>query len=319
MQDFSRLGSGAAGVRESPASMAQDVASSNASTAVFPLPAGATDCHCHIFEPANFPYAAERRYTPGQATLDDERAFHASLGTSRVVLVQPSVYGSDNRCLVDGLTKLGPSVARGIAVIDTATVTDDELAALQKAGVVGIRVNLQVKGEGRVAAAVNAVSKAMSRVAPLGFVVQIYVDLQLVSALADTINASPVPVVLDHFGGAQAGLGLDQPGFAALQQLLGTGKAYVKLSAPYRASHDAPDYGDLAPIAQALIRSNRDRLVWASDWPHTGSGAARKPGEVEPFRAVDDNRTLALLSGWAGDADTHRRILVDNAARLFCF
>lgn len=308
-------------MHESPVSMAQGVASSNASTAATPLPTGATDCHCHIFDPARFLYAAERSYTPGQATLDDQKAFHASLGTSRVVLVQPSVYGSDNRCLVDGLTKLGVGTVRGIAVIDPATVTDNELAALRRAGVVGIRVNLEVKGEGRAAAAVNAVSEALGRVAPLGFVVQIYVDLQLVEALADTIAASPVPVVLDHFGGAQARLGLEQPGFAALLRLLGTGKAYVKLSAPYRASRDAPGYGDLAPIAQALIRSNRDRLVWASDWPHTGGGdrAARKPGDVEPFRTVDDARNLALLSAWAEDEETRRAILVDNAARLFRF
>ena len=313
--------SAAAVVRESPASMAQGIASSNASTAAFPLPAGATDCHCHIFDPARFPYAAERSYTPEKATLDDLRAFHANLGISRTVLVQPSVYGSDNRCLVDGLTKLGVGAARGIAVIDPATITDSELAALRNAGVVGIRVNLEVKGEGR-GVAVSAVSDALGRVAPLGFIVQLYVDLQLVEALADTIAASPVPVVLDHFGGAQARLGLEQPGFAVLLRLLGTGKAYVKLSAPYRASRDAPDYGDLAPVAQALIQTNRDRLVWASDWPHTGGGAdraARKPGDVEPFRIVDDARNLALLSAWAGDAQTHRTILVDNAARLFRF
>lgn len=301
--------------------MAQVVASSSVAAAV-PLPAGATDCHCHVFDPARFPYAAERSYTPGQGILDDQGAFHASLGISRVVLVQPSVYGSDNRCLVDGLTKLGPGVARGIAVIDADTVTDGELAALRDAGVVGIRVNLEVKSEGHAAAAINAVSVAIARVAPLGFVVQLYVDLPFVEALAGTIAASPVPVVLDHFGGAQARLGLEQPGFAALLQLLGTGKAYVKLSAPYRASRDAPDYGDLAPIAQVLIRTNRDRLVWASDWPHTGGGAdraARKPGDVEPFRAVDDARNLALLSAWAGDVETYRAILVDNAVRLFRF
>lgn len=315
-------GAAAAVMREGSASMAQGAASSGAGTAAYPLLAGAADCHCHVFDPAHFPYAAERSYTPGQATLDDLKAFHASLGTGRAVLVQPSVYGTDNRCLVDGLTKLGAGVVRGIAVVDPATVTDGELAALRDAGVAGVRVNLEAKGEGRAAAAVAAVSEAVARVAPLGFVVQIYVDLPLVEALAGVIAASPVPVVLDHFGGAQARLGLEQPGFAALLRLLGTGKAYVKLSAPYRASRDALGYDDVAPIAQALIRANRDRLVWASDWPHTGGGAdraARKPGDVELFRVVDDARALALLSAWAGDAETHRRILVDNAARLFRF
>lgn len=322
-----RLGAGAGAVVVAtacgtPVPMAQAAAQPGLGATAFPLPAGSTDCHCHVFDPARFPYAAERGYTPGSATLGELRAFQAQLGTSRVVLVQPSVYGRDNRCLLDALTRLGPGVARGIAVIDPAAVTDDELAALRSVGVVGIRVNLEVKGEGRTAAAVAAVSQAMNRVARQGFIVQIYVDLQLVEALADTIAAAPAPVVLDHFGGAQARLGLEQPGFASLLRLVGSGKAYVKLSAPYRASRDAPDHADVAPIARALIQANPDRLVWASDWPHTGGGServARHPNDVEPFRAVDDVHHLALLSAWSGDAGTYRRILVDNAARLFHF
>ena len=301
--------------------MAKSIAMSDASAAVVPLPAGATDCHCHIFDPARFPYAADRSYTPGQATLDDQKFFHAGLGVSRIVLVQPSIYGTDNRCLLDGLIKLG-GVARGIAVIDVKTVTDGELIALQSAGVVGVRVNLEVKGVDRASSTVDAVVSVIRRVAPFGLAVQIYVDLKLVEALAETIAASPVPIILDHFGGAQARLGLDQPGLATLLGLLQTDKLYVKLSAPYRASRDAPDYADLAPIAQAFIRANPDRLVWASDWPHTGGGvdrAARKPSDVEPFRTVDDVHVITLLSTWAGNTDTQRRILVDNAARLFRF
>ena len=308
-------------MRDSSPSMANGIAISDASAAAVPLPAGATDCHCHIFDSARFPYAADRSYTPGQATFDDQRTFHAGLGVSRVVLVQPSVYGTDNRCLVDGLIKLG-GVARGIAVIDVKTVTDGELIALQSAGVVGVRVNLEVKGVDRASSTVDAVVSVIRRVAPFGLAVQIYVDLKLVEALAETIAAAPVPIILDHFGGAQARLGLDQPGLATLLRLLQTDKLYVKLSAPYRASRDAPGYEDLAPIAQALIRANPDHLVWGSDWPHTGGGvdrAARRPGDVEPFRTVNTADTITLFSTWASDADTHRRILVDNAARLFRF
>lgn len=164
------------------------------------MPAGATDCHCHVFDPVHFPYATERSYTPGPATVDDQRAFHAHLGTSRVVLVQPSVYGTDNRCLVDAMARLGARAARGIAVIDPDAVADDELAALRSTGVVGVRVNLAVKGERGAGVSVDALSTTLNRVAPLGFAVQIYADLPLVAALADTIAAAPVPVVLDHSG-----------------------------------------------------------------------------------------------------------------------
>ena len=283
---------------------------------------GATDCHCHIFDPGRFPLAADRSYTPGAATVPELAALHASLGITRTVLVQPSVYGTDNRCLVDALGRLGPAKARGIAVIDPESATDTHLSALREAGIVGVRVNLEVKGENRAAASVAAVAQTMRRVASSGFVVQVYVDLQLVEALSGLIASSPVPVVLDHFGGVQARLGPDQPGLATLLRLVGDGKAYVKLSAPYRASRDAPEYADLAPVARALIRANPERMVWASDWPHTGGGAARaagKPGDVEPFRSVDDAHDLALIRVWAGDEATARAILVDNAARLFRF
>lgn len=283
-------------------------------------PAGAIDCHVHVLDPAHFPYVADRSYSPGPATLADLHAFHARLGVTRTVLVQPSVYGADNRCMLAALADLGPAVARGVAVVDAATVTDDELRALQRAGVVGLRVNLTVKSEERARAAVDAVSRTIARAAVYGFAVQVYVDLPLVAALADTIAASPVPVVLDHFGGARANGGLTQPGFDVLRRLLASGHVWVKLSAPYRVS--TAHYLDVEPIARALVGANPDRLVWASDWPHTGGGAERrerKVSDVEPFRVVDDDRDLALLARWTGDLDTRNRVLVDNAARLFRF
>jgi predicted TIM-barrel fold metal-dependent hydrolase len=286
------------------------------------IPAGAVDCHVHVFDPSRFPFAEPRSYTPGSATIGDLRGFLASLKIERAVLVQPSVYGTDNRCLLDGLEQLGPKIARGIAVVDPATVTDNQLRALQRAGVVGVRVNLNTTGERRPAAAVDAVSRIIARVSGLGVIVQVYVDLPMVEALHDTIAASPVPIVLDHFGGAQARAGLTQPGFDALRRLLAAGSIWVKLSAAYRAATTAPHYPDLAPIASELVASNPDRLVWASDWPHTGGGAGRRdrtPSDIEPFRNVDDLATLSLLSSWAGGRDTYRKILVDNAARLFGF
>ena len=284
--------------------------------------AHATDCHVHVLDPARLPYVPDRVYTPGSATLADLRAFHARLGVTRTVLVQPSIYGTDNRCMLDALAAFGPDVARGVAVVDAATVADEELDRLKRAGVVGLRVNLNVKGEARAKAAIDVVSRTAARAAPHGLAVQIYVDLPLVEALADTIVAAPVPVVLDHFGGARAEGGVDQPGFGTLLHLLAAGNTWVKLSAPYRASSQAPDYADMATIARALVSANPRNLVWASDWPHTGGGAdrqGRKPTDIEPFRQVDDPRTMALLPAWTGSPDLERAILTDNAARLFRF
>ncbi|MCK9919726.1 amidohydrolase family protein [Microbacteriaceae bacterium K1510] len=287
----------------------------------FAPPKGAVDCHVHVFDP-RFPFDESRSYTPRPASIVDLQALHSRLGIERTILVQPSVYGTDNRCLVDALSKLGPKVARGIAVIDATTVTDDELTALQSAGVVGVRVNLSTKGEGRAAAAVAAVSETAARVAPFDFVIQVYVEIPLVEALENTVAASPVPVVFDHFGGAKAELGVNQRGLDALRRLLASGKAWVKMSAPYRASGKSPDYPDVAPIARALIEANEDRLVWASDWPHTGGGAerrGRKATDIEPFRSIDDAHELALLSTWTKSSAVHKKILVDNAVSLFRF
>lgn len=270
------------------------------------VPAGAVDTHCHIFDPARFPFDPCRSYTPGTATVGELQAMHARLGISRVVLVQPSVYGADNRCLLQGLATLAN--ARGVAVIDPAAVTDEGLDALRKAGVVGVRVNLGASVEGQAEIAREAVSRTLARVAPFGLLVQLYIDLPLVAVLADVIAASPAPVVLDHLGGVQIGHGVKHPSFGVLLALLADGKAWVKLSASHRTARDESGYPSLEPIIRSLIGANPHRLVWGSDWPHTG-GTARigpKRGDVEPFRSVDDASILMQLSSWMPDAETRQ-------------
>jgi predicted TIM-barrel fold metal-dependent hydrolase len=128
-------------------------------------------------------------------------------------------------------------------------------------------------------------------------------------------------VVFDHFGGAQAELGLEQPGFSDLLELVKSGKAYVKISGAYRASKLAPDYPDAAPLARALISANSDRIVWGTDWPHPDSVTppGRQVTDVTPLFRIDDGRLLNQLPVWAPDAATRKRILVDNPARLYGF
>jgi len=127
--------------------------------------------------------------------------------------------------------------------------------------------------------------------------------------------------VFDHFGGAQASLGPEQPGFSSLVELVRSGKAYVKISGAYIASSQAPDYRDLTPFARALISANPDRVLWGSDWPHPNApqGARRSPDEVTPFRQVDDARLLNQLAVWEPDPAIRKKILVDNPARLYRF
>jgi predicted TIM-barrel fold metal-dependent hydrolase len=238
------------------------------------------------------------------------------------VLVQPSVYGTDNRCLLSALATLGPDVARGVAVIDPETVSDVTLQGLHNAGVRGVRVNLESKGERSSGLALSAISATAERVMSFGLAVQVYTDLRLVADIADDIAQLRVPLILDHFGGAKAALGIEQYGFRALTELLRTGAVWVKLSGVYRASQVKPTFSDIRPIAEALIEANPARLVWASDWPHTGGlaeRAARQPTDIEPFQHIDDAHLLHLLAEWAGDPARRDRILVDNAAELFDF
>jgi predicted TIM-barrel fold metal-dependent hydrolase len=148
-----------------------------------------------------------------------------------------------------------------------------------------------------------------------------YVGTPVISAIKDLVHASPVPVVFDHFGGAQASLGLSQPGFGDLLQLVRSGRAYVKISGAYRASAQAPDYPDIAPFARALISANPRRIVWGTDWPHPDS--SQKPGrlatDVAPLYTIDDGRILNLLAAWVPDPAAQRLILVENPARLYRF
>ena len=150
--------------------------------------------------------------------------------------------------------------------------------------------------------------------------VQMYTNLGVIKSIKDLVMASPVPVVFDHFGGAQAEQGLQQPGFSDLIDLVRAGRAYVKISAAYRSSTQAPAYADVAPLARALIEANPDRIVWGTDWPHPhGNRPGFKPTDISPFFEIDDGLLLNQLALWAPDAAARRKILVDNPARLYGF
>jgi predicted TIM-barrel fold metal-dependent hydrolase len=245
-------------------------------------------------------------------------ALQRALRLSRVVIVQPSVYGSDNSCTLDGMRRLGAR-ARGVAVIDAAT-SKAALNRMHRAGIRGVRVNLATAGESDPSQARRNLAAAVAQVASLGWHVQVYTELSVIAALADEVPGLGVPIVFDHFGGAQAAGGIDQPGFAALLALVGGGHAYVKVSAAYRSSQKAPAYDDVAPLARALIAANPERILWGTDWPHPHAalpGAALD--RITPSYDIDDGLALNQLRLWAPSAAIRRKILVENPARLYDF
>jgi predicted TIM-barrel fold metal-dependent hydrolase len=296
-------------------------AASQPSTPVnFDVPAGACDCHTHIHgDPEKFPFFAGRVYTPEPASPQEMAALHKALHIERVVIVTPSVYGPDNSATLFGIKARG-ATARGVAVIDDKTPESD-LDAMGQAGIRGIRLNLATGGVSDPTVGRRRVEAAIERVKHRNWHLQMFTDLAMISAIRDLVAASPVPVVFDHFGGAVAELGPEQPGFAELLQLVRSGKAYVKISGAYRASKLAPDYPDVVPLARALIAANSERIIWGTDWPHPNSTTppGRAPTEVTPLFQIDDGRLLNQLPVWAPDAAIRKTILVDNPARLYGF
>jgi 2-pyrone-4,6-dicarboxylate lactonase len=281
------------------------------------LPVGTVDCHNHIMGPqGKYPYAVTRVYTPPEAIVDQLRALRAQIGSSRNVLVTPSVYGTDNRCMVDALGALG-NTARGIAVLPL-DVPDAELHRLDGAGVRGVRISLGGTGSYNPASAKGALLSLAPRFAPLGWNIEVVGNLPAVISLAPVMATLKVPVVLDHFAGANGGDGVKQEGFTALLELVRGRNAYVKLSAPYNRSK-RPDYSDMAPLAHALIEAAPDRMLWGTNWPHPDQIPGRPISEVTPYHKIDNRNLVPVFVEWCPDASKRQMILVDTPQRLYRF
>ena len=270
----------------------------------FAMPAGATDCHAHVFGAREkYAWAGDRLYTPPPVFLKDYIAMLDALGSARGVIVQSGVHGSNNDVLVDAIAQSNGRL-RGIALIPE-DISDAELDRLDAAGVRGFRANL-VAGTG---VQFDASRKLAARVARLGWHVQYLLDIEKFPDLDRVLDDFPVEVMIDHMGRPDTRGGTDAPGFQALIRLLKSGRGWSKLSAPYRTSRDAPPYADITKFAQALVAAVPDRLVWGTDWPH-----------VMLDTAMPNTALFAdLLTTWVPDAATRKRILVDNPARLYDF
>ena len=292
-------------------------ASQPATPVSFDMPPGACDCHTHIHgDPEKFPWFAGRVYTPEMALPGEMSALHKALRIQRVVIVTPSVYGTDNSATLYGMKARG-STARGVAVIDEKT-SESDLDAMGKAGMRGIRLNLATSGISDPSVGRQRLQTAIERMKGRNWHVQLNTNLAMITATKDLIAASPVPVVFDHFGGAVPERGTDQPGFTDLVEAVRSGKAYVKISV---TAGPRSDYSGFIPLAKALIAANPDRILWGTNWPHPNSvtPAGRKPTELNPLWQVDDGLVLNQLPVWAPDAGMRKKILVDNPARLYGF
>jgi predicted TIM-barrel fold metal-dependent hydrolase len=272
----------------------------------FKVPAGACDCHTHIFDPGEFPYAASRPYTPETASIADVRALHRALHIDRVVISQPTVYGTDHTCTLNAIKQLGRN-ARGVAAFAPDT-SSEELDRLHRGGMRGLVVHKM-----------SDFKDAAAQIGDRPWNIETYVRLPQMEAFRDQVMASKVAVKLTLFGGAQNAGDVHQPGFGILLDLLRSGRVYVELSTPSHISSQAPDYADAAPIPKALIAANPQRITWGSDWPHAATVPGRQMTGVVPFEQIDDAVSLNSLATWVSGADQLKLILVENAARLYGF
>jgi D-galactarolactone isomerase len=290
----------------STVSRAQQVPNSSGSEpAKLKAPAGACDCHHHIYDGVRFPPAEPGGRVIPDARVEEFRMLQRRIGTSRNIVVTPSAYVTDNRVTLDAIARLGNN-ARGVAVI-RPTITDAELKTLNAGGIRGIRFSLS--DPANKATSIDMIEPLSKRINAMGWHVQINMTADQIVAAEDLWNRLPSAIVFDHMGHVPQPAGLSHPVFSVVRRLVDKGRTWVKLSVTYDNTKDGPPgYADITKVAQAYIKAAPERIVWGSNWPH--------PNETQK---PDDAMLFDLMSQWAPDEATRNRILVRNPEALYGF
>jgi predicted TIM-barrel fold metal-dependent hydrolase len=284
-----------------------------------PLPALSCDCHVHIVgAQSHYPMIADRQYTAPVATVDDLRAHMARVGLQRAVIIQPSFYGIDNRCLLDSLALL-EGVGRGVAVLEHS-VTDAQLRTLDSLGVRGVRINVE-SSHGRDSRNLQAELIFWShKLESLGWHIQLFASQALIQQCASTIRQLKVNVVLDHFSLLPSDVAANDAGLTCVTELLAGGNVWLKLSAAYRLPPAGFANGPgVALLAQRLIAANIERIVWGSDWPHTQREKGKLQTEESAYRVIPSATLLDQIYQYLPTEALRRVVLMDNPAKLYRF
>ncbi|KAA0088499.1 2-pyrone-4,6-dicarboxylate hydrolase [Paraburkholderia sp. T12-10] len=280
---------------------------------VFQLPPGAVDAHCHVFGPGErFPYAAERKYTPCDASKEQLFALRDHLGFARNVIVQATCHGADNRALVDAC--LGSQGrARGVATVKRG-VSDEQLRELHAAGIRGVRFNFVrrlVDFTPR-----EELFEIANRIAELNWHVVVYFEAADLPELWDFFTDLPTIVVIDHMGRPDVSQSPDGDEFELLVRLMREHpNVWSKVSCPERLSvsgNPALDgereaYSDVVPFARRLVETFPDRVLWGTDWPHPNL----------KNHMPDDGLLVDFIPRIATTAELRQKLLVDNPMRLY--
>lgn len=263
---------------------------------------GACDTHVHVYD-QGYPISASTVLTPADASVADYRGAQRALGLERVVFVQPTTYGLDNRCQLEAVADIGSS-ARAIVVVDD-TADDVAIARLSQQGARGARFHMLPGG----AVPWSMLPRVARTIADHGWHVQLQLNGRDLPERLDALLGLPTPLVIDHVGRFMPPVAVDDLAFRALLTLLETGRCWVKLSAPYESSPEgAPHYPAVAILVRWLLEVAPERMLWASNWPH--------PGQHHP---PSTQRVAALLDAWLPTAELRQRVLVDNPAEVYGF
>jgi predicted TIM-barrel fold metal-dependent hydrolase len=271
----------------------------------FTIPSGACDGHVHVFESeSRYPHVALPHYTLPDGPLAKLEAMCSSLGLERFIIVQPSFYGTDNRCMLDALDAAGDR-ARGVAMVEDG-VSDGELREMHRRGVRALRLDLFLRSGLSTDELIAYVRRSIERTKKLGWHVQFYTPGWVVRNLIPHLESLDADFVIDHMGYMLESDGLTRADFDRLLEAMRKGRGWMKLSGPYRVAKDG-NFARLKPLAQAIVEQLPGRVIWGSDWPHIPKGE------------MDTGQLLKLLADWVPDAATRKAILADNPARLFGF
>ncbi|NNK13075.1 MAG: amidohydrolase family protein [Desulfofustis sp.] len=265
-------------------------------------PPGSCDTHIHFYNDA-YPTAPTALMTPPNALVEDYKMVQKRLGLDRVVVVQPTTYGTDNRCQLDAMKTFGAN-ARGVVVPDPS-ITEAELQDLTDAGVCGVRFHMLPGG----ALDWDVLEAMAARVHNFGWHVQLQMNGREFPEREALLKKLPCDLVVDHVGRFMGPVPVSDAAFKTLSGFLERGRCWVKLSAPYESSENGPPgWEDVRAEARELAKSAPERMLWASNWPH--------PGQAHP---PDEAELLDLLLNWVDDAATRTKILRDNPAELYRF
>lgn len=267
------------------------------------LPAGAWDCHVHVFGSRDaFPLATPRRYTPGLAPAEDLAAMLDRMGLTHAVIVQPLPYGNDHACLLDALAGMDNRCAGVASFAPDYRPAEQLLDRLQATGVTALRVHiLHLPPTDGLSAALRAAAMAEE----LDWHVELQIDSARIGIVERIVRQCRRIFVLDHMARAEP---------ADLSALARTGRVFVKLSGFYRQPADR----SALDMARGFLKAMPEACLWGSDWPHT----PRHPAEIGiaetplPFRAVDAGADADSLFGSAASALV-RTVLKDTPDRLY--